>query len=125
MSPFLSRRGCPGGARFRRDGWESTPSPCLVSSEGDTLFGIGVDEGKILSTRSDKMAEESPSARSAASSEGRTTACQSRRVQPVEGSVFQVMSHWHQSSSLAMHDVSVNVAGGKPWTRTGTAVMMP
>ena len=57
MSPFLSRRGCPGGARFRRDGWESTPSPCLVSSEGDTLFGIGVDEGKILSTRSDKMAE--------------------------------------------------------------------
>src|SRR5262249_61418132 len=107
--------------RFTTDVGATGGSVCGVSSE--RLFESAVEEGKILSIRSDRIAEACPS--SAVPSVDRRPAFQNRPLQPVEGSTFQVMSHWHHPSSLAMQDVSVKVAGGNPWTFTGTAAMMP
>src|SRR5262245_46915548 len=108
-SPFASWGGVSGCMRFTVDaraGW--------VSFEGASLLDSGTEEGMILSIRSDRIAEPGASAESAATSEDRKPAFQNRLVQPVDGSPFQVMSHWHHSSSLAMQDRSVNVAGDNP-----------
>src|SRR5262249_48792110 len=102
--------GVPGCECFTADDRASGGSGCGVSS--DRLLEAGGGEGKILSIRSARIAEACPSGEGP--SVDPRPPVPNRPLPPVEGSTFQVISHWHQLASLAMQDVSVSTAGGKP-----------